>query len=64
MAGRPAETGGGLAALATGIAAVAGASTTAVALAGVAAGLMPGTITWLVAHGGLRGACTALWRGR
>lgn len=61
---RPAETTGGLAAIATAIAALAGASTTLVAVIGTAAGALPIAVTYLVNHGGISGVVRALWRGR
>lgn len=64
MRSRPAETTGGLGALATAIAVALGASTAVVAAAGIAAGLLPAAVTLLVVHGGVRGVLRALWRGR
>ncbi len=64
MRARPAETAGGLAGVATAVAALLGASTEAVAIVGTVAGFAPGLVTWLVGHGGVRGAVGALWRGR
>lgn len=61
---RPAETTGGLAGLATALAALLGADTLTVAVVGTAAGLLPAAVTLLVAHGGIRGVLRALWRGR
>lgn len=61
---RPAETTGVTAGLATAVAALAGASTTTVAIVGTIAGLLPAAVTLLVSNGGIRGVMRALWRGR
>jgi hypothetical protein len=61
---RPAETtaaGGGLVAV---VAAFLGAPVEAVAAIAAVAGLLPGAVTWLVNHGGIRGVARALWVGR
>lgn len=60
---RPAETTGGIAGLATAIAAIAGASTELVAIVGTAAGLLPAVVTFLVNHGGISGVLGSLWHG-
>jgi Fe2+ transport system protein FeoA len=59
---RPAESAGAAAGVGGAIAAIAAHNTLAAALAAV--GLVPGAVTWLVAHGGLSGALRTLWRGR
>lgn len=61
---RPAETTGGLAGLATALAALFGADTATVAIVGTIAGLLPSAVTLLVTHGGVRGVLRAVWRGR
>lgn len=63
-ASRPAETTGGLAGLATAVAALLGASVETVAIVGTVAGLLPAAVTLLVAHGGVRGVLRGLWAGR
>lgn len=62
---RPAETAGGAGAFAT-LAAVAFGVTdpNTIAAIGVAAGLLPGAVTFLRTNGGLRGVARTLWRGR
>jgi hypothetical protein len=64
MRGKPAETGGGLGALAVAVAYAAGCSVDTVAAVGIAAGLVPVAVTWVVDHGGIRGALRSLWQGR
>lgn len=61
---RPAEATGGLAALATAIAALAGGSVELVATIGIAAGLLPAIVTYLVGHGGLLGVWREILHGR
>lgn len=61
---RPAETTGGLAAIATAVTALAGAPTGVVAVVGTAAGLLPAAVTLLVTNGGIRGVLRTLWHGR
>lgn len=61
---RPAETTGGLAAVATALAAVFGADATVIAVVGTLAGTLPAVVTWLVTHGGLAGLWRVVVRGR
>ncbi|MDQ3276264.1 MAG: hypothetical protein M3Q39_14890 [Actinomycetota bacterium] len=61
---RPAETTGGLAGVATAVAALAGAPVEAVAIVGTLAGLLPSAVTLLVSNGGLRGVWRTLRDGR
>ncbi|WP_210492278.1 hypothetical protein [Patulibacter sp. SYSU D01012] len=62
-AARPAETSGVGGGVATILAYVLGASPEVIAALGVIAGALPAVVTWLVAHGGIRGTLRALWRG-
>lgn len=65
MRGRPAETGGALAAIGAAVAYMNGAhdpTTLATMLLGV--GLVPGAITLLVDNGGVRGVLGKVWRGK
>lgn len=61
---RPAETAGAAGGVATILAAALGANTTTVAVIGAVAGALPGAVTWLVGHGGIRGVARAIWSGR
>lgn len=61
---RPAETAGGLGAVATAIALAVGLSTEWVGAIGITAGLVPAAVTYLVNHGGVRGVAASIWRGR
>lgn len=61
---RPAEATGGVGALATAIAAIAGADVEVVAAVGIAAGLLPAVVTYMVDHGGLLGTFRLILRGR
>lgn len=65
---RPAETTGGIGAVATAIVALAGASPEVVGIVGTLAGLLPAVVTLLVTllvtHGGIRGVARAIWGGR
>lgn len=64
MRGRPAEVTGATGAVALLLAAVLGVeSETVIVALGVAAGLLPGLVTLLVAHGGVRGVLRLVWRG-
>lgn len=60
---RPAEATGGIGALVTAAAALLGAPTEVVAIVGTAAGLLPGVVTYAVAHGGVSGLLRAVWKG-
>ena len=62
--GRPAEKAGGLGALASAVSLAAGWPVEVVAACGIAAGLLPGLVTYIVDHGGLRGVIRSLWWGR
>jgi hypothetical protein len=61
---RPAESagaaGGGLVAVLIAVGIPQGIAAGAV----LAAGAVPAIVTWLVSHGGVRGALRALWDGR
>lgn len=61
---RPAEKAGSFGSLATAIALAAGASAEVVGIVGIASGLIPGVVTWIVTNGGLRGALRRLWIGK
>lgn len=61
---RPAETtaaGGGIIAV---LAASLGADAGTVAAIAAVFGVLPHLVTQVVAHGGIRGVCRALWSGR
>jgi hypothetical protein len=63
--GRPAETGGAVAAIAVLVAHTLGVDNAQVITALVAAvGLVPAAITLLVSNGGLRGVAAKIWRGK
>lgn len=59
----PAEYGGGLGALVTAFMYAAGFSAGWITFAGIAAGLIPAAVTYVVNHGGIKGVLTALWQG-
>jgi len=59
---RPAETAGATTGLAGALVALGVGDERAAAIA-LAVGVVPGIVTWLVDHGGLRGAARRLWRG-
>ena len=62
--GRPAETGGAVAAIGTLVALVAGVDDPVVVAALVAVvGVVPAAITGLINAGGVRGLAIKLWRG-
>lgn len=62
MKARPAETAGAAAGT---VGLAAGIATHDWLAVGVACiGYVPAIVTWLVNHGGIRGALGALWRGR
>ena len=61
---RPAEYGGGLAAVVVAVAYAAGLSADTIAALGVAAGLVPAVVTYVVDHGGIKGTLALLWSGR
>lgn len=63
-AARPAETSGVGGVVATILAYILGAPPEVITALGVIAGALPAVVTWLVNHGGIRGAARALWRGR
>jgi hypothetical protein len=58
----PAETAGAATGLSGLVAALAAHNTLAAIIAGAA--FVPAGVTWIVHHGGLKGAVYALWRGR
>jgi hypothetical protein len=61
---RPAEAAGaGAGGLAAILIATLGLSAGAAAAVAAVAGIVPAAVTWLVHHGGLRGAIRSLWRG-
>lgn len=60
---RPAEASGGLGSAATALAYAAGADTQTVAVVGIVAGLLPGAVSFVVDHGGLRGIARRLLNG-
>ena len=63
--GRPAETSGGLGAVALLAAYVLGVDDPEqVVILGAAIGLLPGFVTLFVANGGIRGIVKLMWRGR
>jgi hypothetical protein len=62
MRRRPAETVGATAGLGGLVAAVATGNGLAAAVA--CAGLLPAAVTFVVAHGGVRGTVGLFWRGR
>lgn len=64
VAGRPAETAGGLAGFSGLITAELGGSTHTVALVGIAAGAVPSLVTWWVTHGGYDGLVNLVRHGR
>lgn len=59
---RPAETAGATVGFGGIVAGIAAHNPLAAALA--ASGLVPGAVTFVVAHGGVRGVLGALWRGQ
>ncbi len=59
----PAEYGGGFGALVTALGYAAGFSAGWIAVAGIAAGLAPAAVTYVVNHGGIKGVLSALWNG-
>lgn len=61
---RPAEKSGALFAAVTAIAALLGADTATVAVAGTIAGTVPAAVTWIVNNGGIKGAAARLWNGK
>ncbi|EHN09196.1 hypothetical protein PAI11_40030 [Patulibacter medicamentivorans] len=64
MKRRPAETtaaGGGLLAV---VAALLGLPVEVVAAIAAVGGALPGVVSWLVDHGGVRGVLRAVWAGR
>jgi hypothetical protein len=63
MTRRPAETAGAGAGGTVAILLAVGLSRPIAIAAAAAAGIVPATVTWLVTHGGLRGALRNLWRG-